>query len=59
MLLPRLDIVEDDPDCFKMVPGVGYVPTEKATDEQRKAMKKRNKQLDEINNSCVIEGAPI
>ena len=42
MLLPRLDIVEDDPRCFAIEPGIGYVPTEYATDEQKKAMNEYN-----------------
>lgn len=43
MLLSQPKILRDNPECYKVEHGKGYVPTEIATEEEKKAIAEFNK----------------
>lgn len=44
MLMSQPKILRDNPECYRVEYGKGYVPTETATEEEKKAIAEFNKE---------------
>lgn len=53
MLITQPKILRDNPDCYTVEKGKGYVPTEIATEEERKAIEEFNKAWHKGRNNMV------
>ena len=60
MLIPMPAVMRKNPNCYKVEFEKGFVPTESATDEERKAIAEYNKKcLDAEKQINQVIGAPI
>lgn len=44
----------ENPDCYEVVRGKGYVSTEKATEEERKIVEEFNRKYKRIQKNTVV-----
>ena len=60
MLIPMPAVMRKNPKCYKVEFEKGFVPTESATEEERKAINEFNKKfIDAEKQINQVEGAPI
>ncbi len=60
MLIPKPAIMLNNPDCYKVEFGKGYVPTESATEEEKKAIAEYNKKIIHAEKQInQVIGAPF
>ena len=55
MLISRPEILAKNPDCYKVEFGKGYVPTDIATEEEKKAIAEFNRFVEAAEKQTTFE----